>query len=109
MQRFLNLQAAPGNLHISQAVSLLISCNLKYLRSEGLRILRNHGIVLKSLQKLFHTCHLQCRTKVARKQLPFSDQSSDLLCGNLSCFRIPFQHPLIAHGHIFQEFFFLLP
>src|SRR5699024_3697858 len=68
-------ETAPGNLHMSQAVSLLISGYLKYLSGKRIGILRHLCKLFQSSEQVLHPGKLQRRTKIAGKYLSLADQT----------------------------------
>ena len=100
------LQTPPRYFHISKSRILIISSNLINFCSKTFGIDRINHIFSDSLNKFFHPCHFQSRTKKTRKYLSFLNQSGNLPLIHISFLQILFQKFFFCHGNLLLPLFF---
>ena len=98
-----NLQAAAGDLHPGQAVSLRIAGDFIDFCGEFAGIGRFRGVFVQNIQQRSHAVQFQPGTEAAWEQLPSGDQRPEIPRRDAAGFQIVFQQRLVAHGGVFRD------
>ena len=102
-QRGANLQAAAGDLHPGQAVSLGVAGDFIDFGGKFAGIDRFRGVFVQNIQQRPYAVQFQPGAEAAGEQLPSGDQRPEVSRRNAAGFQIVFQQCFVAHGGIFRD------
>ena len=101
---FFYFQASTCDLHVSEAVALVIPGNLENLCPEFRWVNRCRHVGFHTADERIHAFHFQGRTKETGKKLPLQDQSGHIFFHDNASVKKLLHKRLFTHGNIFQKF-----